>query len=400
MRVLIAWTRRRVVALATTALLLLFLIWRAARQRPDSKATGNGHWDIFKDSVVNLDDSGAEDDERPTATESAIRKQQPRPSSSSSYSSSSSKKTSYRIAVCVSGQPSRMQPNFLLDSLVKANPQVDFFLFYNLQLGPAVFNTAKDRIFAPSPYGEMSMEAIRGNLSHLFSDERNANLVSVNFHGRKPPREWTRIVGGKLDRITQYEESQASILNMYLLHKACADNVAKYETNELKGRQFDRLVVTREDVYFFLPVDLPSLLAKTAENGEDCDVLTKDCLAWDGINMRFQLLSKKARTVLSSRVNYYRKLRGSRRTVRNPEIFEREQAEEMGLNLCTATVRELPATAARYTDNGGFCFIRLEILDQFRRPCFPAEVKDFIKARNCTVARKLLDQGKKIVYDM
>ena len=231
---------------------------------------------------------------------------------------------------------------------------------------------------------------------------------------------------------------------MYRHQVACAKFVTQLE----KGREelgsdsgitsfsFDRLISTREDVYFFHEVNIEALIEsaealKQHQEGEEhgeqgssssssssssgrihrCDIITKDCLAWGGINMRFQLLRRdRGWHYLHSRLNYYALLyleqkqpesteqqgkplqrrrrqllqlrqqpRGGEgwdeagRSVRGPELFEADQANHMGLSACAVPIHDLPATAVRHTKAGASCFIEIELWAAYNRhTCFPA----------------------------
>ena len=66
---------------------------------------------------------------------------------------------------------------------------------------------------------------------------------------------------------------------------------------------------------------LYDLIQKTGKLG--CDLVTKGCLEWGGINMRFHLLTRrKAIPYMKSSVSLYRKLLNRNLTLFNPEMFE------------------------------------------------------------------------------
>ena len=75
------------------------------------------------------------------------------------------------------------------------------------------------------------------------------------------------------------------ILNMYQHQVDCAGAILKHERH--RGSAFDYIVAVREDTYFFSPVDMDVVVRSI---GEGCDLVSKECHAYDGLNMRFQLL--------------------------------------------------------------------------------------------------------------
>lgn len=289
-----------------------------------------------------------------------------------------------RVAVCVSGQPARLQPRFLRAALL-ANPDLDFSLFYNLQTGITVFNTKRDEVFAPSPFAAMDAGTIRENLTATF-DLPNAKLAGLEFHRRKFMDEWTRLlaVAGPLDRIWQYKKSQGTILNMWSMQQACAVQISAYGS-------FEAVIVTREDVFFFAPPDLRKLVGKLDRNGERCDVVTKSCLAWGGLNMRFQIFHPNiVREFLGERLAFYKALIARNESVKNPEQFEKLQADHLAARLCPVTVDDLPVAAARYLPGGDFCFIGFEVRDGGKERCFPKKSAGLVMRKGCSLAKRRL----------
>lgn len=297
--------------------------------------------------------------------------------------------TRYRVAICVSGQPARLQPHFLRPALL-ANPGLDFSLFFNLQRGQTVFNTNKNETFPPSPFARMNARQIKKNLTETFALP-NVRVAGVEFHKRKLNDEWKQMLGiaRPLDRIWQYTHSQGTILNMYSMQQACAAQIRSQGA-------FDAVIVTREDIYFFSPPDLTKLVAKLDRAGEGCDIVTKSCLAWGGLNMRFQILHPRIVTKLvEERMVFYKAMFARKKKVQNPEQFEKLQAEHLASKMCTVDVEELPVVAARYVPVGDFCFISFEVGEEgSKERCAPRDSAKLVVEKGCGLAKERMGWEK------
>ena len=64
------------------------------------------------------------------------------------------------VAVCIGGQLGRLQPQFIHESLFNANPNVNFHVFYNLQL---------QNPFSNSVILKIILKNQRNEETHLFS---------------------------------------------------------------------------------------------------------------------------------------------------------------------------------------------------------------------------------------
>ncbi len=89
---------------------------------------------------------------------------------------------------------------------------------------------------------------------------------------------------------------------MYSYQVNCAQRITF--TESLRGIHYPYIISTREDAYFFNPMDFAHLIHTF--NQRQCNIMTKDCLSWGGLNMRFQLLDHdSAIAFLSQRLSFY-----------------------------------------------------------------------------------------------
>jgi len=269
------------------------------------------------------------------------------------------------VAICITGQIGRLQPRFLIANLLKANPTFVFRLFYALQatenpVEDLVFNT--EHGFHPTRFAYMTPMRIEQELSKDIHKSGNALVKATRFVTPKSIEAWRAFMGNNtLDRMTGFsdEMAQHTILNMYSYHEQCSRDIVEEETSS--GRNFDYIVSTREDIYFFHPLDLTVLLADQASS--QCNLYSKNCMTWGGINMRFQLLTRSAGlSWLGTRLEFYKSLYNQSRIVDGgPERFERQQMEFLNLHHCPVSVDRIPAAAARHTSVHQFCFVGQEL---------------------------------------
>ena len=223
------------------------------------------------------------------------------------------------------------------------------------------------RIRSPAPMASFDRETLRTSLDVLGARFGAASTQLVDGERVRTRAEWERHILSHIDvtqshsrnlnRIAQYVGYQHMILNMYQHQVDCAGAILKHERQ--RGSAFDYIVAVREDTYFFSPVDMDVVVRSI---GEGCDLVSKECLAYDGLNMRFQLLrGSKGLAYLAGRISFYAALRPS--SVKNPETFDLRHAHSLGMRTCALPVSVVPAAAARYIGNGSFCFPSREVLN-------------------------------------
>lgn len=167
------------------------------------------------------------------------------------------------------------------------------------------------------------------------------------------------------------------------------------EQERALGQHFDYIVATREDVFFLAPFLLPLR--------PDCDLVSKNCNTWDGINLRLQLLSRNlGLAFLSQRLDFYRRTPFS---ATNSEKIELQHARALRMRICAESAASMAITASRFVSRSPprICFIRLETLafarttlldgqhsfarmrggGNGRGDCIPNMAQAFVNARMC-----------------
>jgi hypothetical protein len=298
------------------------------------------------------------------------------------------------VAVCISGQSARWQPQHLLEGLIKPNNEQYYFIFFfNIQVDignkvDTVFNTDKSNSFSPSLLSTFTNEELISYLKGLYeiNGNRVANLETHRFISKEELEKQFNV--SSLDRITQHTDVQATILNMYSHQVNCVHQIIQYERKA--GLIFEFIISTREDVYFFRPINISSMTSNLRRNittfnsQNDCDILYKGCLNFWGFNMRFYVLTRETGIkFLGNRFSFYKYLYKINKTIENPERFELIEANALGLLGCPLSVERYPVTAVRHYYHGQMCFIWFEI-DR----CVPEEYHDFAKSHMCLEYRR------------
>jgi hypothetical protein len=286
---------------------------------------------------------------------------------------------SEKVAVCVCGQLARWFPEYLVSAILSSNPSFQFYIFVNLQYHtakhPFIYNSDSHITFHPTNTSSYKLGELLDYVTSLYHLP-NSRLVSLTHVPPKTTEEWLEILNvTHLDRITQYKNKneQASILNMYHHQELCMEQVLAYENYH--SFQFSYVISTREDSYHFYPINLTSILLH-----RPCDMFTKDCLAWGGLSMRFQLFTRPAAiTILGTRKRTYRELFHIG-TVINVEKFELHQTKVRKVQVCRLPVEDIPVVAARHVTNGNICFIKGEVMEN----CIPGQYSDFVESHMCT----------------
>jgi hypothetical protein len=195
------------------------------------------------------------------------------------------------------------------------------------------------------------------------------------------------------------EDSHVSALNMYSKYSPCADLMQEHE--QARNLTFDYFILGREDLYFFHRMDLSSLLpllrrksggylnlTATREGSPlHCDYLSKICLDWCGVNLRFPIMTRDvALKYLRTKMDYYKSflLVDRNNMPFNTEVLDRWHLQNLSVNVCKLPIDDYPVTAVRLiregneTSNDDFCFFAGEIKD-----CIPAHALDYAIAHMC-----------------
>lgn len=297
-----------------------------------------------------------------------------------------------KIAVCVSGQMSRWIPETSVKYLLEYNPEYDFTFFYNLQYhtsnSTSVFSTDASISFQPTKFISMKQSEVFDYLHNLYIHLNNTKIASLTFVPSKQLEDWESFFQGqKPYAITQYSSTQHVILNFYSHQVRCIHQIEEYE--KMTNTSFQYVLQTREDIYYFQGVSLRFLLShlKDPESSQDrkdplkCDFITKDCLQWGGINMRWQLMTKDAsKTVMGKRIDYYRSLLKENQTTYNPEQYELQQLKYYKIRICEFLSNKIPNAVGRHVKDDEICLsLKPETIDN----CIPTDNITFVQNHFC-----------------
>eukprot|EP01040_Poterioochromonas_malhamensis_P017043 gene17043-19498_t len=324
--------------------------------------------------------------------------------------------SSLNIAVCISGQTSRWVPEYLYDGLIASNPNHYFYLFFNLQYQTSsdissTFTTKTSNLYQLTPINQMKHSDMMQYVHKLFTTE-NSQIAAIELVPPKSLQEWKKsLKHNQLDRIYLYTRKQHAVMNLYSHQHRCLEQMKVFQ--DMHSVSFDYVLNTREDIYYFSPIVLdrffltsmkndstvsgkevavPTQVVKNSLADDSCGIMAKDCLKWNGTNMRWQLLpARQAVQILGNRFRYYEHLYSTQATLRNPEIFELNQYKHFGINICEFSVSDLPVAAIRYfgspkahpssirEESAKTCFIPQEYGDN----CVPEQYFSFVRKKNC-----------------
>jgi len=191
---------------------------------------------------------------------------------------------------------------------------------------------------------------------------------------------------GALDRMSQYTKSQEIILNMYSHQVNCVKKIKLHEHEN--NINYDFVISSREDAFYFHALNITNLIVKffSSIDTDNCHMVTKNCLGWGGLNMRWQMMRRRnGLAYFGGRLDYYdsmyNKTLDRNVIVQNPEMFELWQLSHLGLSQCMATIYDVPVAAARHITNGSVCLITAE----FKEKCHPIK----FPLRNYTCPRNV-----------
>ena len=124
------------------------------------------------------------------------------------------------VAVCVSGLPSRLLPESVVEHLVVPNANVwSFDLIYALSAGQLWY--AKGSTYAPSKFGALHSGELRRALEAI--SPRTHRVHVLEGIPARNMSEWVRFLGvpmgTRLNRIRAYETIQHRLLNMFVDHR-------------------------------------------------------------------------------------------------------------------------------------------------------------------------------------
>eukprot|EP01039_Chlorochromonas_danica_P005634 gene5634-6212_t len=294
-----------------------------------------------------------------------------------------------KVAVCICGQLGRLILDSPFKNLFQPNPFVNFTLFYHLQRS-YIHNTGCH--MTPSPYANYGKKALRRELEEVFLPASpHVSIGNISFNNHHSYEEWKSFMNmSNLNAIYQkhLQPFQHLILEMYKHQVDCANDIISHEHSS--SSRFDFVILMREDLYFFFPMHLQTVLLRmkaTSRKEKDfpfqqasqiysselfrkilgdqslmaasntfppnspgrCHMMSKNCLKWGGINIRFELFSRVVGiSLLHTRLSFYKFLEETKNPILNPEYFDIGHAQVMKWSSCEANVHEIPLAATRF----------------------------------------------------
>ena len=220
-------------------------------------------------------------------------------------------------------------------------------------------------------------------IKNTYKNLSNVDIKIVEFTNAKNRKQWAKYLKySPLDIIYQFPSIQENILNMYEKISLCGESIVKYK--KISRKSFDYIINTREDLIVLKDMDLKKLLpnirnTKLSSTRSKCDLLSKGCLEWGGINTKFWILSERnGINFMTSIISWYKRLIRIRRKIYNPETFDLVHLKYLGLKYCGISVDGFPVTAARHTFDGNYCLRHIEYSD-----CIPRGMKKYVKSIDC-----------------
>lgn len=309
-----------------------------------------------------------------------------------------------KVAVCIGGQTTRMQPPLMVEGLLQPNEGHFLFdFYYNLQVPPEgqehiIYNTDSHITFEPSNYGKMNRTELVINLGKVMTTNYSA-IVNISFHQLVPMDVVEHSMGHPLNlfevEAMKSAKVQATILNMYLHQMRCINQIVEHERQQ--GFVYDYVISTREDVYFMRPMNLTYVISvldqevdhSTAHSERKCHMVMKECANFFGFNQRMFVYDRKtANITLSNRWNHFRYLLHQNATLINTEVFEKNMAEHYRLRSCPIFIDHFAVTAVRPIRDDIFCYPFWEIFK-----CLPTNSARAIGRHRCdrylSIAKKV-----------
>lgn len=183
---------------------------------------------------------------------------------------------------------------------------------------------------------------------------------------------------------------------MYNNHESCIHSIQFHE-RKLKMK-FDYILMTREDIYYFHPMNLSELFPYFQDNSHNhtevprkdgsigkCDLLSKACIACVGINMKMQFAPRdQGMEIFGTKLAFYQSLFDHNKTLPNPEFFEAYFVKNhLSLQSCRVPIELFPVAAARQNNTGNICFLQKEIQMMRTYSCVPADSYEMVQSHRC-----------------
>jgi hypothetical protein len=266
----------------------------------------------------------------------------------------------------MTGQVDRWIPELIVENLIQNNKDIHISVFIHLQFSNNHHKTSFNvELGIPANYTILSLQKSLSELSQIYSTH-HSELVDFQFQQPYSHSEWQRLMnrpGKLLDRISEYTDRQHIILNLYKNQVSCIDSILQYENQT--NTPFDYIINAREDLYFFLPINLHYALNQL-DSKQNCGLITKGCIMNYGVNMRLQIARRNdGIKIFRSRLEFYRSMFAMNKQIKNPESFELFQLQSYGLDSCTLPVDLFPVASARIVNisnhKNEFCLLEKEV---------------------------------------
>eukprot|EP01040_Poterioochromonas_malhamensis_P009155 gene9155-9928_t len=306
-----------------------------------------------------------------------------------------------RVAVCVTGQVARWLPKQQIPNLIEHNPKYFFSFFFLFQLKDAQHPVSYNKIGPtdPSKIAKGEFDESISKISNLYT-QKNSELANIRFITPYTDDDWKEYYNlssplslfKELDRMTIFLKKNPMILTLYRNQAACLSDVIVNEKEH--QRSYDYVYFTREDLYYFHPLNFTIPVEKLKLQRQDktgmtsqCHLIAKDCLRWTGINMRVEIARRSdAVTIFGSRLDFYKHLYTVNKTVVNPETFELHHLNYHHSHVCTLPVEVLGMTVARPSASHpeGVCFFEGDLVNKVgNETCYPLDAKPKVMKMRC-----------------
>ncbi len=278
-----------------------------------------------------------------------------------------------KVAMCITGMAARFQPHHL-ENFFKLNSDISFHLFYRFQDDSSLVYSYYDNFkYDSSVFSAYNKTYFKIKLFEAYNNLTNVHIESINYTKPKSKEEWKKIIGPNMNVIVSTSSIQSNVLNTYDKIDHCSVDIREFKSRN--NAEFDYLIQTREDIFLFKLFKLHDVISKYHK----CDWIGKSCLSWGGLSQRFNIMPfSVGLKFISSKIDYFKQLADKNEYAENTEIFDFKYSKFIGMKTCLVSIDDVPATAARHTHNGSFCFTPGEVKD-----CYPNDYQKFVAYHAC-----------------
>jgi hypothetical protein len=296
---------------------------------------------------------------------------------------------SAKIAICISGPFRGFYPQFLVNHLIKANPEHSFVVFAHLV--PLSHNSSWNTTIteAYSPLTRLSQQEFVDVTNSLFTGF-NVELSSVEFLSHYSHRDVMKHLktNKPLDRITVTNDRA---FTLFLAQEKCLKKINEYEKAFVKT--IDYVINTQENLYYFHNLSMtpflqdqikPTRIMRNTEASTPfkCHIYVKDCLKFNGVNLKWQFFSRANAMYILPKFSFYKNLLEKEITTRNHETFEKLALKQNKMNICEFSSDLIPTMPIRRWSqkDSSVCFNPVEV----KGKCYPEREYSFIEKHMCS----------------